>query len=36
MAVPKEGAKAPSFKATASDGKTVLLSDYAGKVTVVL
>jgi len=34
--MPKVGAKAPDFQATASDGTTVKLSDFAGKANVVL
>lgn len=36
MAVPKEGSKAPDFKAKTQDGKEVSLKDYAGKKRVVL
>lgn len=36
MALPKEGQKAPDFKATASNGKEVALKDFKGKSNVVL
>src|SRR6266571_1933703 len=34
--VPQSGAKAPSFKLPASSGRTISLSDYAGKQRIVL
>jgi peroxiredoxin Q/BCP len=36
MPVPKEGSKAPDLKLSASNGKTVSLSDFKGKERVIL